>query len=70
MPLILSVSPNVMHFVPIFLIMRAWGERFICYRKGLKLWKKCGPTKRRKGLKHRKERQMTLNLSTKHRKEQ
>ena len=37
----MSVSINVMHFVRTFLIMRARGVRFICYRKGLKLWKNC-----------------------------
>ena len=45
-PLILSVSPNVMHFVGTFLIMRARGVRPICYRKGLKLWKNCNNQKR------------------------
>ena len=38
-PLILSVLPIVMHFVPIFSIVRAWGVRLTCCRKGLKLWK-------------------------------
>ena len=32
--LILSVAPNMMHFVRTFSIMRA-------YQKGLKLWKSC-----------------------------
>ena len=34
--LILSASPNIMHFVCTFSIMRA-----LCYRRGSKLWKNC-----------------------------
>ena len=41
MPLILSVSPNVMHFVRAFSITRARGVKLICYRKSLKSWKNC-----------------------------
>ena len=40
-PLIPSVSPNVMHFVGTFLIVRARNVKLICYQKGLKLWKNC-----------------------------
>ena len=42
LPLILSVSPNMMHFVRTFSIMRARsGHKAYCYRKGSKLWKSC-----------------------------
>ena len=36
--LILSVSPNMMHFVRSFSIMRAWRKAY-CYGRGSKLWK-------------------------------